>query len=63
MLKKIVLGLLAVLLALAAGVAGNTWRQSSRQLQVAPLAPLAIDEPAVADRLAQAVRRTHSLSR
>jgi len=56
MLKKIVLGLLAVLLALAAGVAGNTWRQSSRQLQVAPLAPLAIDEPAVADRLAQAVR-------
>ena len=38
MFKRIVLGLLAMLLMLAAAVAVNTWRHGSRQLQVAPLA-------------------------
>ena len=56
MIKKLLLGLLAlfVLLALAVGV--NTARKGSRQLQVAPLAPVAVDEKAVAERLAEAVR-------
>lgn len=56
MFKRIVLGLLAMLLMLAAAVAVNTWRHGSRQLQVAPLAPMKVDEAAVAERLAQAVR-------
>ena len=56
MLKKIVLALLAMLLILAAAVAVNTWRHGSRQLQVSPLAPMKVDEAAVAERLAQAVR-------
>ena len=43
MFKRIVLGLLAMLLMLAAAVAVNTWRHGSRQLQVAPLAPMKVD--------------------
>ncbi len=56
MLKKTLWGLLLLLLALVLAVAVNTWRHGSRQLQVEPLAPVAIDEGAVAERLAQAVR-------
>ncbi len=56
MIRRLFLGLavLFVLLALAVGV--NTARKGSRQLQVQPLAPVAVDAKAVAERLAQAVR-------
>lgn len=56
MLKKTLGGLLLVLLALVLAVAINTWRHGSRQIEVAPLAPMPIDEAAVAGRLAEAVR-------
>ena len=56
MIKKILWAVLAGVVALAAFVAINTVRKGSRQLQVPPLAPLAIDEGAVAQRLGQAVR-------
>lgn len=56
MIKKILLAVLAAVLLLAAAVAVNTVRKGSRQLGVPPLPPLAIDENAVAQRLAQAVR-------
>lgn len=56
MIRRLFLGLavLFVLLALAVGI--NTARKGSRQLQVQPLAPVAVDAKAVAERLAQAVR-------
>lgn len=56
MIKKILLGVLAVVLLLAAAVGINTARKGSRQMQVEPLAPVAVDEKAVAERLAAAVR-------
>ena len=56
MIKKILLAVLAAVLLLVAAVAVNTVRKGSRQLSVPPLPPLAIDENAVAQRLAQAVR-------
>jgi carboxypeptidase PM20D1 len=56
MIKKILLSLAALVLLLAAAVGINTARKGSRQLQVEPLAPVAVDEPAVAARLAEAVR-------
>ena len=55
-IKKVLLGLVALLLLLATAVGINTARKGSRQLQVPPLTPVAVDEKAVADRLAQAVR-------
>ena len=61
MAKRILLFLLAALLLLALAVAANTWRQGSRQLQVPPAPPLAIDTAAVAGKLAGAIRfRTES---
>lgn len=56
MLKKTLWGLLALVLLLAAAVAINTVRKGSRQLPVEPLAPVAVDGAAVAERLAEAVR-------
>ena len=56
MIKKMLWAVLLGLLVLAAALAINTCRKGSRQLQVPPLAPLAVDEGAVAERLAQAVR-------
>lgn len=56
MVKRILLGLLAALALLAAAVGLNTWRQGSRQLQVPPAPPLAVDEAAVAGKLAEAIR-------
>lgn len=56
MLKRVFLGLLALLLVLVAAVAINTWRQGSRQLDVPPAPPLAIDAQAAAERLAGALR-------
>lgn len=56
MTKKISGALLALLLLLAAVLAANTLRKGSRQLQVAPLAPVAVDAAAAAQRLGEAVR-------
>ena len=56
MLRKLALGVLALLLVLAAVVAANTWRKGSRQLQVQAIAPIRIDEQGAAQRLAEAVR-------
>lgn len=56
LLKRLVLGLLLLLALLAAILAANTWRQGSRQLQVAAVAGLKLDEQAVAESLAVAIR-------
>ena len=56
MIKKSLLLIVGALLVLIAALAINTLRKTSRQLQVPALAPLAIDKPAAADRLAQVVR-------
>lgn len=56
MVKKILLGLMFTLVVLAAVLAGNTWRQGSRQLDVPPLAVLPVDEAGAAARLGEAVR-------
>jgi carboxypeptidase PM20D1 len=55
-IQRVLLGLLALLLLLAAAVTVNTLRQGSRQLDVPPAPPLAVDEKSVADKLAGAVR-------
>ena len=56
LLPRLLAGLLAAALALAGVLAFNTLRSESRQLRVAPAAPLALDEAAVAGRLAAALR-------
>ena len=56
MIKKLLLGLLALLVLLVAILAVNTLRKGSRQLEVAPLAAVAVDEAAAAARLGEAVR-------
>jgi carboxypeptidase PM20D1 len=56
-LKRVLLGTLVLLLALAAALAVNTWRTPSRQLSVPAGAPApAIDAEAAARRLAAALR-------
>jgi len=56
MFKRLLLGLLALVALLVLGVAVNTWRQGSRQIDVPPLAPITVDEKAAAESLAAAVR-------
>lgn len=56
MVKKLLLGLAAVLVLLAVVLAFNTYRKSSRQLEVVTLAPLALDEVGATARLSEAVR-------
>ncbi len=56
MIKRVLLGLLALLVLLAVVLVANTLRQGSRQVTVPPLAPLAVDKAAVAESLAAAVR-------
>ena len=56
MTKKILGALLVLFLLLAAVLAVNTLRKDSRQLPVEPLAPVAVDEAAAAQRLGAAVR-------
>ena len=56
MVKRISLGLLALLVLLLAILVLNMLRQGSRQIQVPALAPLAVDSGAVADSMAIAVR-------
>lgn len=55
MIKRVLLGLLLVLAALAAAVAVNTWRTPSRQLAVPAAPKLPIDVDAAARRLAGAI--------
>lgn len=56
MLRRLLIGLLAVLLALGVAVAVNTLRQGSRQVQVPPLPPLAVDVAGAGASLAAAVQ-------
>ena len=56
MLKKLVWGLVGLLALLVAVVAVNTLRKDSHQLDVPPIPVLAVDEPAAAQRLGEAVR-------
>lgn len=53
---KGLVGLLALIGLLVVVLALNTWRQGSRQVQVAALAPIAVDEAAAAETLSQAIR-------
>jgi len=55
-IKRTLLGLLALLLLLAVVLVANTLRQGSRQVQVPALAKLPVDAAAVAEAMAQAVR-------
>lgn len=56
MIKRLGLALLAVLVLLAVVLLGNTFRQGSRQVQVAALPPLAVDGAAVTESMVAAVR-------
>jgi acetylornithine deacetylase/succinyl-diaminopimelate desuccinylase-like protein len=56
MIKRVLFVLLGLVLLLVAAVAINTFRQGSRQLDVPPAPPLAIDNNAVADKLAGMIR-------
>ena len=56
MLKKIALAVVGLLLLLIAVLVVNTLRKGSRQLDVPPLAAIAVDEAAVAERLGESVR-------
>ncbi len=61
MIRRLLLGLLALLLLLVAAVAVNTMRKGSLQLDVPPLAVLPVDEEGAARRLGEAVR-LHTIS-
>jgi carboxypeptidase PM20D1 len=54
--KRIVYAVLALAAALVLAVAVNTLRQGSRQIDVPPLAPIAVDEKAAGESLAVAIR-------
>ncbi len=56
MIKRVLLGLIGLLVLLVAVLAINTLRQGSRQLSVPPVAKLAVDDKAVAERLGGAIR-------
>jgi carboxypeptidase PM20D1 len=55
-IKRVLIGLLLLLLGLGAALAVNTLRQRSSQLPVQPLAPLTVDRDGAAKSLATAVR-------
>ncbi|MBP6504624.1 MAG: M20 family peptidase, partial [Rhodoferax sp.] len=56
MIKRLLLGLLVLLLLLAAVLAANTLRKGSRQIDVAPIAELPVDKQAAAAHLSEAVQ-------
>lgn len=56
MLKRLLIGAIALLALLAAVLVGNAWRQGSRQLQVPPAPPLVVDKAGVTETMAAAVR-------
>lgn len=55
-LRNLALFLIAAIVILAAVLVANTWRKSSQQIAVAPIAPVTIDRQAAAQRLGAAVR-------
>ena len=56
MIRRLLLGVVALLVLLVAILAINTFRKGSRQLDVAPLPTLAVDKAGAAQRLGEAVR-------
>jgi carboxypeptidase PM20D1 len=56
MIKRLLLVIAGLLLLLVAALAINTLRQGSRQLDVAPAPPIALDEIAVAEKLGGLIR-------
>ncbi len=56
MIKRLLLSLFALMLLLTVALAVNTLRQGSHQIDVAPLAALAVDQAVASARLAEAVR-------
>jgi len=56
MIKRLLLGVLVLVLVLAAVLGVNTLRKGSRQLAVAPIAELPVDKQAAASRLSEAVQ-------
>lgn len=56
MIKRLLLSLVALVLLLTVALAVNTLRQGSLQIDVAPLAALAVDKEAASARLAEALR-------
>jgi carboxypeptidase PM20D1 len=56
MLRRLLLGLLALFALLTLVLAVNTFRKGSRQVQVAPAPALAVDEAGAAETLAGAIR-------
>jgi carboxypeptidase PM20D1 len=56
MIKRLLLGLLGLIVLLVIAVAVNTVRQGSRQLDVPPVQGVAVDERSVAESLAVAIR-------
>ncbi|MGA0572620.1 M20 family peptidase [Variovorax sp. VNK109] len=56
MIKRVLSGLLALVVLLVVAVTVNTLRQGSRQIDVPAAPPLAVDEKAVAEKLAGAIR-------
>ena len=56
MIKRLLLALLGLLLLLVVALAANTLRQGSRQIDVAPLPVLEVDQAGAAQRLGEAVR-------
>ena len=53
---RLLLAIAVILVVLAAVVGVNTWRHNSRQLDVPAVTPVAVDGPAAAAHLAEAVR-------
>ena len=56
MMKRVLIGIVGLVLLLVAVLVGNTLRQGSRQIDVPPAPPLAVDDKGVADRLAGSLR-------
>jgi carboxypeptidase PM20D1 len=56
MIKRLFLGLIALVGLLVLVLVGNTLRQGSRQVAVPPLAPMPLDKAAIAESMATAVR-------
>ncbi len=54
--RNIIIVAVAIVVVLAAAVLVNTFRQGSRQIAVAPVPKVAVDEQAAAKRLAEAIR-------
>src|SRR6185436_20022429 len=56
MLKRVTISLIGIVLLLVAVLLLNAYRQGSRQIEVPPVQPVAIDAGAAAERLAGGIR-------